>query len=99
MNGHKVVAEHQIHRHGMEQVVIDANLAQIHKLAAVSRSESFRLGDFVHRVRELCAIAASHGKTSRKKNDASSASANATTLLEFLGFLEFLNSSSQRIRQ
>ncbi len=36
MDGHEVVAEHQVDGDGMEQIVIDADFAQIDELAAVA---------------------------------------------------------------
>ncbi len=49
LDGHEVVAEHQIHGDGVEQVVIDADFAQVDELAAVARGHGFRLRDFVGR--------------------------------------------------
>ena len=44
--GHEVVAEHQVHRDGPEQIVVDGAFAQVHILAAIARGHGLRLGGF-----------------------------------------------------
>ncbi len=61
MDGHEVVAEHQVHRDRMEQVVIDADFAQVDKIAAVARGQRLGLRDLVGRLDDLERVSSGHG--------------------------------------
>ena len=50
LNRHKVVAEHQIDRDGVEQVVVDAGFFEVHKLVVIAGRQGARLGDFLRRI-------------------------------------------------
>ncbi len=43
LNGHKVVAEHQLHRHRAQQVMLNAEVLQVHELRAIARGQRFSL--------------------------------------------------------
>ena len=43
VQGHEIVAEHEIHGDGAEEIVIDGAFAQIDVLAAVARGDGLRL--------------------------------------------------------
>ena len=45
LHGHEVVAEHQVDRNGVEQVVIDPDFAQVDELAAIALRQGFGLRD------------------------------------------------------
>ena len=62
-NGHEVVAEHQVHRDGGEQVVIDADFAQIHELVVVALGHGAGARGFLERIDGRHAVAASHLKS------------------------------------
>ena len=47
---HEIVAEHQIHRDGAEQIMVDRGVLQIHKLAAIALRERQRLAASVVRI-------------------------------------------------
>ena len=47
---YEVVPEHQVDRNGVEQVVIDADFAEVDKLAAVARGQSRACVDFLRRI-------------------------------------------------
>ena len=54
LDGHEVVAEHQLDGHGAQQVVLDAEVLQVDKLGAIARGEHFGVGAFVLRVGRRC---------------------------------------------
>ena len=49
-DGHEVVAEHQVHRDGGEQVVIDADFPQIHELVVVALGHGAGARGFLERI-------------------------------------------------
>ncbi len=49
LEGHEVVAEHQLDGHGAQQVVLNLEVLQVDELGAIARGERFRMGAFVLR--------------------------------------------------
>ena len=68
LDGHEVVAEHQVDRDGVEQVVIDADFAQVDKIAAVARGQRLGLRDLVGRLDNLESVSSGHGNLVRIQN-------------------------------
>ena len=50
LDGHEVVAEHQLDRHGAQQVVLNLEVLQVDELGVVAARQRFGLGAFVGRV-------------------------------------------------
>ena len=49
-DGHEVVAEHQFHRNGAEEVVLDLEVFEINKFGAIACRQGFSLGTLVETV-------------------------------------------------
>ena len=47
LEGHEVVAEHQLYRDGAQQVVLNLEVLQVDELGAIARGEHFRMSPFV----------------------------------------------------
>ena len=47
LDGHEVVAEHQLHGHGAQQFVLDLEVLQVDELGVIAARQSFGLGPFV----------------------------------------------------
>ena len=54
--GHEVVAEHQVHRDGAEQLVVDVPLPQVDELAAVAPGQLLGLGGLLRVIVQLGSI-------------------------------------------
>src|ERR1700722_10708937 len=99
IDGHEVVPEHQVHRDRMEQIVIDADFAQIHKIAAVARCQRFGLRDLVGRLDNLERVSSGHkgswntnlGNTRETRNTRNGPNSRYSWYSSFLSF--------ERIRQ
>ncbi len=50
LNGHEVVAEHQVDGDGVEQFVVDVGTAQVDEFVAVARGQFLRLGRLPGRI-------------------------------------------------
>ena len=62
-DGHEVVAEHQVHRDGGEQVVVDADFAQIHELVVVALGHGAGARSFLEGIYGRHSVATSHLKS------------------------------------
>ena len=47
LDGHEVVAEHQLHGHGAQQVVLNLEILQINEFGAIARCQGLCLGALV----------------------------------------------------
>ena len=47
LDGHEVVAEHQLYRNGAQQVMLDLEVLQVDELGAIARGQRFRMSPFV----------------------------------------------------
>ena len=48
LDGHEVVAEHELHRHGAQQFVLNLEVFEVDELGVIARGQSFSLGALVH---------------------------------------------------
>ena len=62
LHRHEVVAEHQVHRDGPEQIVIDRGFAQIDELAAIARGDRLRRRGFSGRIEHTGAFGCHRGR-------------------------------------
>jgi len=60
-DGHEVVAEHQFHRDGAQQLVLDLEVLEIDELRAVTRRKSFGLSAFICGGRRSKYVRIGHG--------------------------------------
>jgi hypothetical protein len=62
LNRHEVIAEHHVHRHGAEQIVLDAEVLEVDELATIATRERLRVDGFVELKRQRQYRGFGHGE-------------------------------------